>query len=53
MSVRENYLQLLLLPSYVRLFESMTFDEIDQVLAAFSVDRCVRHPALEAVKKFL
>jgi endoglucanase len=53
MSVRENYLQNLIVPSYVKLFENLSFEEIDDTLKAFSVDRCVRHPALEVMKKFL
>lgn len=53
MSVKENYLHTVMLPSYVRLFEGMPPERMDEVLKAFAVERCVRHPALDAVRKWL
>ncbi|MFC5701881.1 glycoside hydrolase family 5 protein [Cohnella faecalis] len=53
MSVRENYLQVLLLPSYVKLFEGQTPERIESILEAFREDRCLRHDSLGVVKRFL
>lgn len=52
-SVRENYLQNLLVPSYVRQFAELSVEEIDEVLKAFSLDRCIRHPSFGVMKSFL
>ncbi|XID92607.1 glycoside hydrolase family 5 protein [Paenibacillaceae bacterium WGS1546] len=53
MSVKENYLHLVMLPSYVRSFKAMEPETIDDTLKAFSVHQCVKHPVLEAVTKWL
>jgi hypothetical protein len=53
MSIRENYLQVLLLPSYVKIFESLTADQVENMLRAFRAERCVQHESLEVVKAYL
>ncbi|WP_276353756.1 glycoside hydrolase family 5 protein [Cohnella caldifontis] len=53
MSVKENYLHLLLLPSYARIFENLSPKETDDILGAFSLDRCIRHDAFEVVRRYL